>query len=117
MKTTHNNLLHVTAIIALLLFLQPAPPNFTARWVGMSVARLSWQQPADVRLTCLFKRSTLIRCWPNLPAGATYTTSGTESSFNGNLRPHAGDVYSLTLDSTTWRADLRGVVALAMIRR
>jgi len=106
----------VSAIIALLLFLQPAPP-FSARYLTPTSARLSWQQPSGVALTCLYRATTLIRCWRDLPAGPTFTTIGDVASFNGNLRPHAGDVYILTLDDAEWQARLASVARLALVRR
>jgi len=104
------------ALLLALLITAPPPP-FTARWQGSSVARLVWQQPADVALTCLSRNATLIRCWADLPAGPVVIALGSVGPLDAAYRSHAGDVFVLALDGLRERAALRGVVRLAVVRR
>jgi hypothetical protein len=101
---------------------QSAPdPHFTARWASKGVARLSWQQPADVRLTCLSREAAghvwPIRCWRDLPADTYVLMLGDVGPLDFSAHPQVGDHYLLALDDTMERAELLSVVWLAMVRR
>jgi len=106
-------------MIALLLwlFLAPPPPAFSALWAGNHTARLSWTQPADIALTCLYRQTTLLRCWPNLPAGATSTLLGDRGPLDAAAHPQPNDLYTLTLDEEQRQTRLGWQLWLAQIRR
>ena len=107
-------------LFALLSFTQPTS-DFTATWVGDSVARLTWTQPVGIRETCLYRAPAhatgiLVQCWPSLPAGATVVHLGASAGLDGAFRPVAGDSVVLTQDRAARRAQLRGVVYLGVVR-
>jgi hypothetical protein len=108
--------LHKLAALLLLALLQPAPPPFTAHWQGAHVARIVWQQPKGVHLTCISRNATLIRCWTDLPAETYIMLLGNKGPLDAAYHPAVGDVFVLQQDGQTWRAPLRGVVRLAVIR-
>lgn len=103
--------------IVLWLFLQIAPPDFTATWDGNHTARLEWQQPANVALTCLYKQTTLIRCWRDLPPGATFTTLGGRGPLDAAARPRSGDTFTMVFDNEQRSARLGWVIWIGMVRR
>jgi hypothetical protein len=107
----------INLIAALVFFLQPAPPPFTATWQRPGVARLSWAQPAGVHETCVVRNTTLIGCWYDLPSGATGLTLGASGPMDANFKPQAGDVFVLTQDGAARWAQLRGVVVLPLVAR
>jgi len=109
--------LHKLAALLLLALLQPAPdPGLTAVWARPGVARIVWQQPAGVHLICISRNATLIRCWTDLPAETYVMVLGNKGPLDAAFRPHSGDVFVLQQDGQTWRAPLRGVVRLAMVK-
>lgn len=106
-------------LIALILALsQPIPPpSLTARWQGSHTVRVSWQQPADVALTCLYHNRLLIQCYAHLAPGATFTTLGDHGPLDADAHPRAGDVFRITFDDRTEEAPLWWVLRLPMVWR
>ncbi len=95
--------------------------ELTARWASPTIAAIRWQQPAGVALTCLTRETASgqrwpIRCWANLPAGATYTTLGDVGPRDYTAHPEIGDHYLLTLDDREERADLLSLVWLPIMQ-
>lgn len=105
------------AVLALLaLFLQPAPPAPpTAYWSSSISAHISWQQSARA---CLYREpassaSVFIGCYEGT-GPATVQLGGPQT--DGMHRPTVGDVYRVVVDGVTYRALLRGVVLLPVMR-
>jgi len=93
-----------------------APPPFVARWQSPRVARLAWIQPADVHTTCVYRGSTLIRCWADLRAGLAVLRLGDTGPLDASMHPAAHDIYTLDMDGAVARAELRAVVRLPIVR-
>lgn len=89
----------------------------TARWASTTIARISWQQPANVALTCLYRRTTLLRCWHDLAPGATYTTLGGRGPLDARAHPASGDTFTLTMDDTQRQARLGWALWIPSVRR
>jgi hypothetical protein len=107
----------INLIAALVFFLQPAPPPFTATWQRPGVARLSWAQPAGVHETCVIRNTTLIGCWYDLPSGATGLTLGDSGPIDAEFQTTGGRCVSLAQDGAARWAELRGVVYVAAGRK
>lgn len=97
-------------IITILLLL------FRADSIALGTARLTWQQPAGVHLTCISRNTTLIRCWNDLPPGRVAITLG-GSQTDAAYRPATGDVFTLALDGDRRSAALRSRPAGPSVQR
>ena len=104
---------HLLLILALL---SPAP-TFTALWTGPGRAVVSWEQPPQVHLTCVYVEHVnqppiLIRCWAWLPPGGYAITLGDVAPVDGRMRPQGQDQYIVSFDGATEKAPLRSLLYL-----
>ena len=98
-----------------LALLQSAPPNLRATWAGPGSARISWEGSAD--LTCLYKDTTLIRCWRDLDDGPHALALGGVGPLDAKARPGPGSVFTLVQDERETQAGLRWALALPLMTR
>lgn len=102
---------------------QAAPPRIVAHWERPGVARIVWEQPAGIAVTCLSRNPTgnatviLIRCWNDLPAEQYIYLLGSEGPLDAAHHPQVDDVYALQQDLIVYWALLRGVVVVPVLRR
>ena len=104
------------AFLFLLALLTPPDPHLTAVWASPSAAVVSWEQQSRA---CLYHESqggtqTFVGCYDG--AGRATVEFGKVGPMDGALRPKAGDWYVAQIDGVTYRARLRGVVWLAIVR-
>lgn len=93
-------------LLILLLLLQPAPPNLTARWDSATSATVRWTQAAR---GCLYRQPSegapvFVSCYEK--PGAYTITFGHIGPLSGDLRPQARDVYVLQTSGAVFRAPL-----------
>ena len=94
----------------------------SALWTSPTTARVTWSQPPQVQLTCVYRVPVsqppiLIRCWQWLPPGGYAMTIGDVAPVDGNMRPAGGDSYIVTQDETVIHAPLRSVTRLPVLSR
>ena len=110
-------LIGIALVFWLLADVQP-DVNLSATWQRPGVARITWEQPADVAQTCLYRTPSntaqvFIGCWQQLPADTIILMLPGATQNDYTWFPAVGDVYILTMDGDTVASEpLRGVLRL-----
>jgi hypothetical protein len=103
-------------ILLILAFLLPPDPHLRAAWDTSTSATVSWTQTARA---CLYREPmtgarVFIGCYE--APGDYHIQFGHVGPLDAAYRPAAGDMYVLQTGGEVWRAPLRWVVLLPIIR-